>query len=368
MRAPFFADFASGRRPISKKPIAGFVTAREHRCDKIPHEKPPTSDHTALWNKGWCVQRRDGPGSGAVQHGDGSAGAPPRGVAIGARIERAGCCAAPLARRSSSTSRIGRRGARRAHARLCERRGVCPPVVACATAAVKARLAANASRRSLSLAVDATCSSSSVFRGGGARSVVTTGGGGGSARAVVVAAPSTACGPPFSARRNTNHGSSSGAGRRHGGRRRGGASSIQCASSSTKKYPPCARQSGSSGAGVTALEREPPIKTQRDPPFPRAARNFKCKMTPNPLPPAIFFARERANHHFRSLCERRSVARARRTTQRGLAQPPRPATPHSNGGLELPDSVDSPTALRACPRFQLPVRARGKWGWGERCS
>jgi len=46
--------------------------------------------------------RRDGPGSGAVQHGDGSAGAPPRGVAIGARIERAECCAAPLARRSSS--------------------------------------------------------------------------------------------------------------------------------------------------------------------------------------------------------------------------------------------------------------------------
>jgi hypothetical protein len=41
VRAPFFADFASGRRPISKKPIAGFVTAREHLCDKIPHEKPP---------------------------------------------------------------------------------------------------------------------------------------------------------------------------------------------------------------------------------------------------------------------------------------------------------------------------------------
>ena len=265
--------------------------------------------------------RHDGPGSGAVQHGDGSAGAPPRGVAIGARIERAGCCAAPLARRSSSTSRIGRRGARRAHARLCERRGVCPPVVACATAAVKARSAANASRRSLSSAVDATCSASSVFRGGGARSVVTTGGGGGSARAVVVAAPSTAYGPPFSARRNTNHGSSSGAGRRRG------ASSIQCASSSAKKYPPCARQSGSSGAGVTALEREPSIKTQRDPRFPRAARNFKCKMTPNPLPPAKFFARERANHHPRSLCERRAVARARRTSQRGLAQPPRSATP-----------------------------------------
>ena len=129
------------------------------------------------------MQRRDGPGSRAVQHSDGKAGAPPRGVAIGARIERAGCCAAPLARRSSSTSRIGRRGVRRTHARLCERRGVCPPVVACATAAVKARSAANTSRRSLTSAVDATCSASSVFRGGGARSVVTTGGGGGSRRA-----------------------------------------------------------------------------------------------------------------------------------------------------------------------------------------
>ena len=357
-----------GRRPISQKPSAGFVTEREDLRDKPPpFETPNDTPHHTVEQR-LVRARRDGPGSGAVQHGDGSAGAPPRGVAIGARIERAGCCAAPLARRSSSTSRIGRRGARRAHARLCERRGVCPPVVACATAAVKARSAANASRRSLSSAVDATCSASSVFRGGGARRVVTTGGGGGSARAVVVAAPSTACGPPFSARRNTNHGSSSGAGRRRGGRRRGGASSIQCASSSAKKYLLCARQSGSSGAGVTALEREPSIKRQRDPPFPRAARNFKCKMTPNPLPPAKIFARERANHHPRSLCERRAVARARRTTQRGLAQPPRPATPHSNGGLELPVSVDSSTALRARPRFQLPARARGKWGWGEGCG
>ena len=91
-------------------------------------------------------------------------------------------------------------------------------------------------------------------------------------------------------------------------------------------------------------------------------------MTPNPLPPAKIFARERANHHPRSLCERWAVARARRTTQRGLAQPPRPATPHSNGGLELPVSVHSSTALRARPRFQLPARARGKWGWGEGCG
>ena len=109
VRAPFFADFASGRRPISKKPIAGFVTAREHLCDKIPHEKPPrhTTRHCGTKVQRLVRSRHDGPGSGAVQHGDGSAGAPPRGVAIGARIERTGCCAAPLARRSSSTSRDG---------------------------------------------------------------------------------------------------------------------------------------------------------------------------------------------------------------------------------------------------------------------
>ena len=41
-------------------------------------------------NKVGACTGRDGPGSGAVQHGDGSAGAPPRGVAISARIERAG--------------------------------------------------------------------------------------------------------------------------------------------------------------------------------------------------------------------------------------------------------------------------------------
>ena len=58
----------------------------------------------------------------------------------------------------------------------------------------------------------------------------------------------------------------------------GAALSIQFASSSAKKYLLCARQSGSSGAGVTALEREPATKRQRDPPFPRAARGFKCKM------------------------------------------------------------------------------------------
>ena len=250
MRAPFFSDFAMGRRPISQKPSAGFVTEREDLRDKPPpFETPNDTPHHTVEQR-LVRARRDGPGSGAVQHGYGSAGAPPRGVAIGARIERAGCC-------SSSTSRIGRRGARRTHAQLCERRGVCPPVVVCATAAVKARSAANAPRRSLSSAVDATCSASSIFRGGGARCVVTTGGGGGSARAVVVAVLSTACGPPFSARRNTNHGSSSGAGWRRGGRRRGGVSSIQCASSSAKKYLLCARQSGSSGAGVTALEQEP---------------------------------------------------------------------------------------------------------------
>ena len=126
MRAPFFADFAMGRRPISQKPSAGFVTEREDLRDKPPpFETPNDTPHHTVEQR-LVRARRDGPGSGAVQHGDGSAGAPPRGVAIGARIERAGCCAAPLARRSSSTSRIGRRGARRAHARLCERRGVLP--------------------------------------------------------------------------------------------------------------------------------------------------------------------------------------------------------------------------------------------------
>ena len=265
-----------GRRPISQTPSAGFVTEREDLRDKPPPLETPndTIPHHTVEQR-LVRARRDGPGSGAVQHGDGSVGAPLRGVAIGARSECAGCYAAMLARRSSSTSRIGRRGARRAHARLCKRRGVRPPVVACATAAVKARSAANAPRRSLSSAVDATCSASSVFCGSGARRVVTTGGGRGSARDVVVAAPNTACGPPFSARRNTNHGLSSGAGRRRGGRRRGGASSIQFALSSAKKYLLCARQSGSTGAGVTALEQEPTSKRQRDPPLPRAARNFR---------------------------------------------------------------------------------------------
>ena len=76
MRAPFFADFASGRRPISKKPIAGFVTAREHLCDKIPHEKPPITDHTTLWNKGWCV------------HGATGLGVAPSSTAMAAQVRR----------------------------------------------------------------------------------------------------------------------------------------------------------------------------------------------------------------------------------------------------------------------------------------
>ena len=116
-----------GRRPISQKPSAGFVTEREDLRDKPPPFETPndTPPHQHCGTR-LVSARRDGPGSGAVQHGDGSAGAPPHGVVIGARIERTGCCAAPLARRSSSTSRIGRRGARRTHARLCERRGVLP--------------------------------------------------------------------------------------------------------------------------------------------------------------------------------------------------------------------------------------------------
>ena len=120
----------------------------------------------------------------------------------------------------SSTSRIGRRGARRARAavrtawRLPARRRV-------RDGGPEAQSAASASRRSLSSSVDAACSARSVFRGGGVRRVVATGGGGGSARAIVVAAPSAACRPPFSASRSTDHGSSSGAGRWRGGRRRG---------------------------------------------------------------------------------------------------------------------------------------------------
>jgi hypothetical protein len=298
--------------------------------------------------------RRDGPGSGAVQHGDGSAGAPPRGVAIGARIERAGCCAAPLARRSSSTSRIGRCGARRAHARLCERRGVLP-----------ARRRVRDFGRKGALGRERV---GEVVEFGRRRDVLRK--------------------QRLPRRRR--------APRRHDGRRRRlgarcrrrraehgvriavqrapqheswlverrGSAARRVAARRRVVHPVrvvCARQSGSSGAGVTALEREPTIKRQRVPPFPRAARNFKCKMTPNPLPPAKTFARERANHHPRSLCERRAVARARRTTQRGLAQPPRPATLHSNGGLELPVSVRSSTALRARPHFPLPASSAGLW-------
>ena len=152
---------------------------------------------------------------------------------------------------------------------------------------------------------------------------------------------------------------------RRGGRRRGGALSVQCASSSAKKYLLCARQSGSSGAGVTALEREPTTKRQRDPPFPRAARNFKYKMTPNPLPPAKIFARERANHHPRSLCERRVQAAGGRTrtandTTRVRSTAPT-SPPRSNGGLELPVSVHSATALRAHVPASSSFQRRHVW-------
>ena len=65
-------------------------------CGKMPHEKPPmnTTLHTVeqKQNKtrvGACTGRDGPPGSGSVQRGNGSAGAPPRGVAIGARIEHA---------------------------------------------------------------------------------------------------------------------------------------------------------------------------------------------------------------------------------------------------------------------------------------
>ena len=41
MRAPFFADFAMGRRPISPKPYAGFVTEREDLLRDKPPRSPP---------------------------------------------------------------------------------------------------------------------------------------------------------------------------------------------------------------------------------------------------------------------------------------------------------------------------------------
>ena len=81
-----------GRRPISKKPSAGFVTEQEDLHHDKPHLLKPQMTHTTSGKAHPLVRaRRNGPGSGAVQHDDGSAGALPRGVAIGARIERAGC-------------------------------------------------------------------------------------------------------------------------------------------------------------------------------------------------------------------------------------------------------------------------------------
>ena len=89
---PVLCGFRNRAPPHFQKPSAGFITEREDLHHGKPHLLKPQMTHTTSGKAHQLVRaRRDGPGSGAVQHGDGSAGAPPRGVAIGARIERAGC-------------------------------------------------------------------------------------------------------------------------------------------------------------------------------------------------------------------------------------------------------------------------------------
>ena len=67
--------------------------------------------------------------------------------------------------------------------------------------------------------------------------------------------------------------------------------------------------------------------------------NNDMKLTASESPPALAL---------------QAAAHARRTPQRGLAKPPRAAASHSNGGLELPVSVNCATALRA-PTSPLPA-------------
>ena len=79
MRAPFFAGFAMGRRPISQKPSAGFVTEREDLRDKpAPFETPnDTPQHTVERRfKGWCV------------HGATGLGVAPSSTAMAAQVRR----------------------------------------------------------------------------------------------------------------------------------------------------------------------------------------------------------------------------------------------------------------------------------------
>ena len=86
MRAPFLADFAMGRRPISQKPSAGFVTERTsvvtnlHLLNLPPNDTP---QHTVAlwWNKGskvkgWCV------------HGATGLGVAPSSTAMAAQVRR----------------------------------------------------------------------------------------------------------------------------------------------------------------------------------------------------------------------------------------------------------------------------------------
>lgn len=212
--APFTKSQAPGLSPNENTSVTN-----PHM--RNPHDTPPHIECSRVRTR-WCVRRAWEWRRPARRWRRKCAAR--RGVAIGARSERAGCGAAPLARRSSSTNRIGRRGAQRRRAAAC---------AAVRTAwRLPARRRVRDGGREGAIGCEGVEEVVEFGRGRDvlreqrlprrrrARRVVATGGGSCSARAVVVAAPSTECGPPSSARRSTNHGSSSGAVRRRGGRRR----------------------------------------------------------------------------------------------------------------------------------------------------
>ena len=128
----------------------------------------------------------------------------------------------------------------------------------------------------------------------------------------------------------------------------------------------CARQSGSSGAGVTVLEPEPTIKRQRDPPFPRAARSFKCKMTPTHCRrPKFSRASARSTTPARSVNGGRSHAQGEQHNAGSLNRPnPPPSTRTAALSCRSRSAVRLRCAHVPTSRFQLPARACGKWGWG----